>query len=171
MPNLLKLRKDLGDRGDWRPLRECLNQLTFHLLTRIIPSINITYTLPENNFDGTMNWDSIRFCNRAAQCLAHLCSSLFFLDLWRDPFGDPYFVLYGFQFGCTVLCGLVPDCVSRSPQDFGASLPVAWLHPTLIRYKTSYPLFSANYPLSVNLLSCRSEHLLPIHIGTYHHLI
>ena len=44
----------------------------------------------------------------------------------------PYFVLNGCQFGYAVLCGIVPVCgsaivrrSSRSPQGFGASLPVA----------------------------------------------
>jgi hypothetical protein len=51
-------------------------------------------------------------CSRAAECLTHSCSSLFFLDLWRDPSGFRYFMLYGFQLCCTVLCALVPACGS-----------------------------------------------------------
>ena len=58
-------------------------------------------------------------------------------------------------FDCAVLCGLVPDRgsavvrrSSRSLRGFSASLPVAWSHPTIVRYKASYPLFAANYPCS-----------------------
>jgi hypothetical protein len=70
------------------------------------------------------------------------------LGLVRDLFEVPYFILYGFQLAYTVLCGLVPVCgsvvvrrLSRSPQGFGVSLPVAWSHLTMLRYKVSYPLF------------------------------
>ena len=86
----------------------------------------------------------------------------------------PYFVLNGCQFGCTILCGLVPVCgsaivwrSSRSPHGFGASLPVAWSHPTLVKYKASCPLFSASCPLFVNLLSWRSGHPC---VDSYRHL-
>ena len=90
------------------------------------------------------------------------------LGLVRDLSEVPYLVLYGFRLGCAVLFGLVPICgsmiirrSSRSPQGFGVSLPVAWSHPTLVRYKASYPLFStASYPLLFNLLSWRSGHSL-----------
>ena len=71
-----------------------------------------------------------------------------------------FFKRYGFQFGCAVLCRLVVDCGSaivqrscQSPQGFGASLPIAWSHPTLVRYKACSLLFSASYSLLVNLLS------------------
>ena len=54
----------------------------------------------------------------------------------------PYFVLNGCQFGCTILCGLVPVCgsaiarrSSRSSQGFSASLLIVWSHPTLAGIK------------------------------------
>ena len=114
------------------------------------------------------------FCSRAAECLAHPYSSLFFLDLWRDPFGFRYFVLYGFQYGCTVLCGLVPICgsaivwrSSRSPQGFGASLSVAWSHPTLVGIKLFNRCSQQNYPCS--WIYCREDRviLVPDYIGKY----
>ena len=50
------------------------------------------------------------------------------------------------QYGCTVLCGLVPHCgstvvwwLSRKLHWFGASLPITWWNPTLDKYKASYP--------------------------------
>ena len=90
------------------------------------------------------------------------------LGLVRDLPEVPYFMLYGFQLGCAVLCRLVLVFCSaiirrssRSPQGFGVSLPVAWSLPTLVRYKASYPLFStANYPLFLNLQSGRTGHTL-----------
>jgi hypothetical protein len=55
-------------------------------------------------------------------------------------------MLYGFQYGCTVLYGLVSNCgslvvwrSSQSLHDFGAYLPITWSHPTLDKYKARYP--------------------------------
>jgi hypothetical protein len=69
-----------------------------------------------------------------------------------------------FPFGCAVFCGLVPVCgsvivrrSSRSPSGFGVSLPVAWSHPTFVRYKASYPrCFYSKLSLFLNLLPWRS---------------
>jgi hypothetical protein len=65
-------------------------------------------------------------CSGVAECLAHPCSSLFFLNLWRDSSGFRYFLLYGFQHCYAVSCGLVPACgfvvvwrSSRSLHGFG----------------------------------------------------
>jgi hypothetical protein len=92
-------------------------------------------------------------CSRAAECLAHPCSSLFFLDLWKDLFGFRYFVLYGFQLCCTVLCGLVLACgstvvwrSSRSLRGFGD------FSPTLGRIQ---PLSGIKHlPAACSILSC-----------------
>ena len=87
----------------------------------------------------------------------------------------PYFVLYGFQFGCTILCGLVPVCgsaivwrSSRSPHGFGASLPVAWSHPTLAAIKLFIRCSQQIYPCSWTY--CREDLaiLVLVYIGTYH---
>ena len=112
-----------------------------HPARRVIHCINILCISEIRRlFD---HFDKLKlFCSRAAECLAHHCSSLFFLYLWRDPSGFCYFVLYSFQYDCIVLCGLVLVCgsaifwrSSRSPQGFGASLPVAWSHQTLAGIK------------------------------------
>ena len=94
----------------------------------------------------------------------------------RDLSEVPYFMLYGFRFGYAVLCGLVLVCgsaivrrSSRTPQGFNVSLLIAWSHPTLVRYKASYPLFSiASYPLFLTYYREDWAIPLPIHIGIYH---
>jgi len=92
----------------------------------------------------------------------------------KDLSEVPYFVLYGCQFGCAVLCGLVPDCgfaiarrSSRSPQGFGASLPVAWSHPTLAGIKLFTRCSQQIYPCSRTY--CREDQaiLVLVYIGTY----
>ena len=72
----------------------------------------------------------------------------------------PYFVLNGCQFGCAVLCGLVPVCgsvivrrSSRSHQGFGVSLSPSLGRTNLGRYKAIYPLFAGKLSLFLNLLS------------------
>ena len=133
---------------------------------RVVPCINILCISEIRRlFD---HFDKLRlFCSRATECLAHPCSSLFYLDLWRDLSGFRYFVLYGFQYGCTILCGLVPICgsaivwrLSRSPQGFGVSLPVAWLHPTLAGIKLFTRYSQQSYPCSWTY--CREDRTILI---------
>ena len=90
----------------------------------------------------------------------------------------PYFVLNSCQFDCAVLCGLVPVCgsaivqrSSRSPQGFGASLPVAWSHPTLAGIKLFTRCSQQSYPCSWTY--CREDLaiLVLVYIGTYHMVI
>jgi hypothetical protein len=82
------------------------------------------------------------------------CTPLFFfLDLWRDPYGFRYFVLYGFQLCCAISCGLVPACgfavvwrSSRNLHGFGD------FSPTLGRIQ---PLSSIKHlPVACSNLSC-----------------
>jgi len=130
----------------------------------------------ERTFD---HFDKLKlFCSRAAECIAHPCSSLFFLDLWRDPSGFRYFVLYGFQYGYTVLCELVPICgsaivwrSSRSPRGFGASLPVTWSHPTLAGIKLFTYCSQQSYPCSWTYCCEDRAILMSVHVGTYHVVI
>ena len=90
----------------------------------------------------------------------------------------PYFVLNSFQFGCAILCGLVLICgsvivrrSSRSPQGFGASLPVAWSHPTLAGIKLFTRCSQQTYLYSWTY--CREDRaiLVLVYIGTYHVVI
>ena len=90
----------------------------------------------------------------------------------------PYFVLCGFQFGCAVLCGLVPVCgsaiirrSSRSPQGFGVSLPVAWSHPILAGIKLFTRYSQQSYLCTWTY--CREDRaiLMLVYIGTYHVVI
>ena len=93
----------------------------------------------------------------------------------KDLSEVPYFMLNGCQFGCAVLCGLVPVCgsaiirrSSRSPQGFGASLPVAWLHPTLASIKLFTCCSQQSYPYSWTYY-CEDRAILVLeYIGTYH---
>ena len=96
----------------------------------------------------------------------------------KDLSEVPYFVLNGCQFGCTVLCGLVPDCgsaivwrSSRSPQGFGVSLPVAWSHPTLAGIKLFTHCSQQSYPCF--WIYCREDRVILVleYIGTYHVVI
>ena len=51
-------------------------------------------------------------------------------------------------------CGsMVVRRSSRSLRGFGASLPIAWSHPTLAGIKLVTPLFAASYLRSFDLLS------------------
>jgi len=68
-------------------------------------------------------------------------------------------MLYGFLYGCTILCGLVLDYgstvirrSSRSLHGFGASLPIAWSHPTFVRYKASYSAVRSKLSMIRDLL-------------------
>ena len=90
----------------------------------------------------------------------------------------PYIMLNSCQFGCAILCGLVPVCgsvivrrSSRSPQGFGASLPVAWSHPTLAGIKLFTRCSQQTYPCSWTY--CREDQAILVlnHIGTYHVVI
>jgi hypothetical protein len=73
------------------------------------------------------------------------CTPMFFLvlrGLVKRSLWDPLLRALQLPFGCTILCGLVPTCgsavvrrSSRSLHSFSASLPVAWSHPTFVRYK------------------------------------
>ena len=90
----------------------------------------------------------------------------------------PYFMLYDFQFGCAILCGLVPVCgfaivrrSSRSPQGFGASLPVAWSHPTLASIKLFTRCLQQSYPCSYTYYHEDRAILVLEYIGTYHVVI
>ena len=87
----------------------------------------------------------------------------------------PYFVLYGWQFGCAILCGLIRICgsaivrrSSRSPQGFGASLPIAWSHPTLAGIKLFTRYSQQSYPCSGTYYREDRAILVPDYIGTYH---
>ena len=60
--------------------------------------------------------------------------------------------------------------VWRRLRGFGASLPVAWSHPTFVRYEASYPLLAASYPCSFDLLSWRSGHPRTNFISVAYHL-
>ena len=90
----------------------------------------------------------------------------------------PNFVLYDCQFGCAILCGLVLVCgsaivrrLSRSPQGFGVSLPVAWSYPTLAGIKLFIRCLQQSYLCSWTY--CREDHaiLMLVYIGTYHVVI
>jgi len=90
----------------------------------------------------------------------------------------PYFVLNSCQFDCAILCGLVPVCgsaivqrSSRSPQGFGASLPVAWSHPTLAGIKLFTRCSQQSYPCSWTYYREDQAILVLNHIGTYHVVI
>ena len=90
----------------------------------------------------------------------------------------PYFVLYSCQFGCAILCGLVPVCgsaiirrSSRSPQGFGASLPIAWSHPTLAGIKLFTRCSQQTYPCSWTYCHEDWAILVLVYIGTYHVVI
>jgi hypothetical protein len=145
-----------------------------HPARRVVACINILCISEIRRFLD--HFDKLKLlCNRAAECLAHPCSCLFFLDLWRDPSGFCYFVLYGFLYGCTILCGLVLVCdstidwrSSRSPQGFGVSLPVAWSHPTLAGIKLFIHCSKQSYPYSWTY--CREDRVILVleYIGTYH---
>jgi hypothetical protein len=154
-------------RENWRPLRECFNQLAFHLPTwllqftpiphpsrRVVPSIYTPYVPQRTQFWLLRIDNHIWFSySRAAECLAHPSSSLFFLDLWRDPYGFRYFVLYWFQLCCTVLCGSVPACgsavVLRSSRSLHGSSDFS---PTLGRIQ---PLSGIKHlPTACSNLSC-----------------
>ena len=93
----------------------------------------------------------------------------------KDLSEVPYFLLNGCQFGCAVLCGLVPDCgsagvrrSSRSPQGFDVFLPIAWLHPTLAGIKLFTRCSQQSYLCSWTY--CREDRaiLVLVYIGTYH---
>ena len=92
----------------------------------------------------------------------------------KDLSEVPYFLLNGCQFGCAVLCGLVPDCgsagvrrSSRSPQGFDVSLPIAWLHPTLAGIKLFTRCSQQSYPYSWTNC-CEDRAILVLeYIGTY----
>ena len=94
----------------------------------------------KRTFDHLINRYSI-----AATLLSVLHTFVLASSSWtceEDLSDVPYFVLYSCQFGCAILCGLVPVCgsaivrrSSRSPQGFGAALPIAWLHTTLAGIK------------------------------------
>ena len=78
----------------------------------------------------------------------------------EDLYEVPYFVLNGCQFGCAVLCGLVPVCgsvivrrSSQSHQGFGVSLSPSLGRTNLGRYKAIYLLFAGKLSLFLNLLS------------------
>jgi hypothetical protein len=69
-------------------------------------------------------------------------------------------VLCEFQYGCLTLCGLAPVVVLRSFGDrvevlaISVSLsPSFGLHPTLARYKASYPLIFSKLSSNSNKLS------------------
>ena len=87
-------------------------------------------------------------------------------------------MLYGFQFVCTILCGLVPVCgsailwrSSRSPQGFGASLPVAWSHPTVAGIKLFTHCSQQSYPCSWTYYHEDRAILVLEYISTYHVVI
>jgi hypothetical protein len=74
-------------------------------------------------------------------------------------------MLYGFQYCCIILCGLVWDygstVIQRSSWSlcgFGASLPIAWSHPTFVRYKASCPAVRSKLSLICDLLSWKLGH-------------
>ena len=149
-PFYWKLHRSPEDaQGNWRRSRECFTswpstfqrgEFSSYLSRRIVPSINIPYVYSEKKtFDHLINRYGIPA--DLLMSVLHLCSCEFFSDLWERSLWGPYFVLNGCQFGCAVLCGLVPVCSSaivrrssRSPQGFGASIPVAWSHPILHEY-------------------------------------
>jgi hypothetical protein len=69
-------------------------------------------------------------------------------------------VLCEFQYGCLTLCGLAPVVVLRSFGDrvevlaISVSLsPSFGLHPTMARYKASYPLIFSKLSSNSNKLS------------------
>ena len=86
----------------------------------------------------------------------------------------PYFVLNSCQFGCAILCGLVPVCwfcdrsdIESKSSRFRCLSPHRLIASNLGRYKAIYPLFTANLFLFLNLLSWRSGHP---YAGLYRHL-
>ena len=90
------LRSPEDARGNWRPSRECFTswpstfqrgEFSSYLSRRIVPSINIPYVYSEKNF---WSFDKpIWYCSHATECLTHLCSCEFFLDLWGRSLCGP----------------------------------------------------------------------------------
>jgi len=85
---------------------------------------------------------------------SNICSSLFFLDLWRDPFGPPSSCsrLIGSLVWISSrlwLCGL-SKIESKFSWFWWLSLPVAWSHPSFVRYKASYPTVRSKLLSSVH---------------------
>jgi hypothetical protein len=161
------------------PPRELISGEPFHMLSlfnsisnshpteRVVPSINTLLCTTKKTKFWLLRIDNhIWFsCSRAAECLAHPCSSLFFLDLWRVPSGSPYFVLYGFQLYCYVLCGLVPACGPvvvwrsiRSLRGFGNFSPTLGRIQPLLGIK-HLPAACSN--LSCYETYCREDRAIP----------
>jgi len=144
-------------------LHSLRNSISFSYLSRrVVPSINIPTSKLSATFDHLINYMILQpYCWVPYSTFVLPCSS------WTcevNPLGSPTSSLR-LPFGYAVLCGLVSDCgsavvrrSSRSLRGFGASLPVAWSHPTFVRYKASYTLFAASYLCSFDLLSWRSGH-------------
>ena len=86
----------------------------------------------------------------------------------------PYFVLYGWQFGCAIswICGsAIVRRSSRSPQGFGASLLVAWSHRTLVGINLFIHYLQQSYPSSWTYYREDRAILVPDYIGIYHVVI
>jgi len=173
-------------RGNWRPSREWFTcwpsifqrgDFSSYLSRRVVPSINIPNVYSEKDLLIIWLTDMVfqLICWRVSYTFVLASSSR---TCGKDLSEVPYFMLNGCQFGCAVLCGLVPDCgsmivrrSSRSPHGFGVSLPVAWSHPTLADIKLFTCCSQQSYPCSWTY--CREDQAILVlnHIGTYHVVI
>jgi hypothetical protein len=123
----------------------------FHPSWWVVPCISRT---PMPQMKTTFGWIEIIQVVSQLSCLSALLTPLFFLvllglvkrSLW-DPLIRALRVLVWLPRLVWISSGCGSAVVrrsSRSLRGFGASLPVARSHPTLVRYKASYPLFISN---------------------------
>ena len=108
----------------------------------------------------------------------HLCSCEFFLDLWGRSLWGPLIRALRLPVRLRHFVWISPICgsaivrrSSRSPQGFGASLPVAWSHPTLAGIKLFTCCSQQSYPCSWTYYHEDRAILVLVYIGTYHVVI
>jgi hypothetical protein len=139
----------LNASTSWPSTSQC-GDFSSYLTRRVVPSISIIYVLLENNF---WSFDKlIWYCSRAAECLTHLCSCEFFLDLWGRSLRGPLIHALWLPARLHRFVWISPGLwfCDRSEIELKSSrfLHVAWSHPTLAGMKLLICCSQQSYPCS-----------------------